>query len=235
MKVTMDVLGKIKDVVQNFLALVESPLESKKKWDELSKENARYYIYSDLGEKITEKEFRESGKRDVDDLIVNDAFLMKRLEPTEDKVAVEIGCGIGRLSEFIAPLFNELYAVDISKEMISGAKKRIHARNAFFFSTDGTNLPIISESADFVFSFIVFQHMPTTEVVVGNFEEIFRVLKPGGIAKIQVRGVPVRKGKWFTGVSFTEQRIKSVIGNLQILKTEGVGEKYFWLWLQKLS
>ena len=50
------------------------------------------------------------------------------------------------------------------------------------------------------FSFIVFQHMPNKKVVGKNFEEIKRVLKNNGIAKIQVRGLPQVNSIGFMGL-----------------------------------
>ncbi len=103
--------------------------------------------------------------------------------------------------------------------------------------SDGQTYPLEDASTDFVFSYIVFQHMPDTATVRKNFEEIARVLVAGGVAKIQLRGVEVKKGDWFYGPSFTHDEMLAVIEGLPftVLREEGVGERYYWILLQKQS
>jgi ubiquinone/menaquinone biosynthesis C-methylase UbiE len=214
----------------------ENILEAKRKWNQLAKKNARYYVLTDKGEAITEAEFRDAGKKDVEVHVFGDEIVMKHLYPTVDKIAIEIGCGIGRLSEFLAPHFNKLYAVDISEEMINGAKERLpNILNTEFLSTDGESFPLSSNTIDFAFSFIVFQHMPNKEVIKKNIKEISRVLRKNGLAKVQLRGIPVSKDNWYYGPSFTKREVEKMINGipLEILKIEGEGQKYLWVWLKK--
>lgn len=230
----INLLKKIINYIYTRLHPGETPAQSKEKWDALSRENAKYFIYSDEGENLPEETFRASGKRDFKKLILQDAFLMEHIAPLQEKTALEIGCGIGRITEEFGNHFKKTYAFDISPEMIHAAKKRLDkTQNITFESTDGETLPVPDASIDFIFSFIVFQHMPTKEMVEKNFKEIYRTLAPRGIAKIQVRGKPTEKGKWFSGVSFTPEELSSVLGKLTLMKSKGAGEKYFWLWLTK--
>ena len=91
---------------------------------------------------------------------------------------IEIGCGIGRITEFIAKDFKKVIGIDISGEMISKCKKRLkHQKNIAYYETDGKTLPSSDNSIDFVFSFIVFQHMPDKKVIRKNFMEVNRILK----------------------------------------------------------
>lgn len=220
----------------NYMRPSERIDEAKQKWNRLAKKNARYYVLTDKGESITEDEFREAGRRDVETHVLGDELLMSNLTPTAEKIALEIGCGIGRLSEFLAPHFRKLYAVDISEEMINQAKGRlVSIKNIDFIATDGVSFPIPSSSVDFVFSFIVFQHMPDKAVIRKNMEEIARVLQTKGVAKVQLRGIPVSKDKWYYGPSFTVDEIGNLVEGLplEILKVEGEGQKYMWVWFEK--
>ena len=224
---------KIKNLLHNLILPTETLDESKSKWSSLAKENSNYYIYSACGRDISDSEFVNSGVSDYKDLVVNDRFLQKFLGPKKDKVALEIGCGTGRVTQAMAKDFKHVYGTDISAEMILQAKDKNKKNNITFLETDGSSFPLPDNSVDFVFSFIVFQHMPSKKVVRDNFSEIYRLLKSGGVAKIQVRGIPTEKGKWYYGVSFDKKSIQKVVLDLKILKTSGEGEKYFWLWLQK--
>ncbi len=129
------------------------------------------------------------------------------------------------------------FADKVKDEMmvLEGKKRLTHSSNVKLISTDGQRFPFSDNEFDFVFSFIVFQYMPNRETVRKNFEEIARVLKTNGIAKIQVRGLPTKKTNWFYGPSFDVRGIRTLLKNipLEIRKTQGENQRYFWLWLEK--
>jgi len=222
--------------VQNFILPTESILSSKEKWNLLAQKNAKYFVLTNQGQGINEEEFRRSGHFDYENLIKNDDLVRSLIPNPKSAKVVEIGCGIGRISEFIAQDFSEVSGIDISEEMVSQAKTRLcRIKNLHFFPTSGLNYPFPNDYFDFAFSFIVFQHMPSKAVVKKNFEEIFRVLKPGGLAKIQVRGIEVKKGDWFYGPAFSLQDVFDLIKGLKLnlIHHQDEGEKYFWLYFQK--
>lgn len=212
----------------------ENIASSKKKWNRLAEKNPRYYIVSRKGEGIEESDFKEIGDRNYRELVEGDALLHERLGSFADKRALNIGCGIGRLEEFFAPHFKEVVGVDIAEKMIERAKERLaHVPNVRFVATDGVSYPFEDRSFGLVFSYLVFQHMPNKQVVEKNLKEVARVLAPGGIAKIQLRGghQPYR-WQWFYGPSFTKDEASALAqrAGLKVLKTEGEGNKRFWLW-----
>lgn len=236
MKSIKTILLNTKTHVLNLLKKGEKIIESKSKWNELARENARYYILTNKSISDSETSFRLSGEQDVKNNFLSDEIIRNIIGYDKKSKALEIGCGIGRLSEFIAPHVDKLYGVDISEEMISRAKDRLNQqKNITFMVTDGASFPIDNELVDVVFSFIVFQHMPSVKVIRKNIEEISRVLKTGGVAKIQLRGIPVSKNNWYYGPSFNEAGVEKLVKgtSLKVLKSEGVGQKYFWVWLKK--
>lgn len=215
----------------------ENIAKSKKKWDELASINSRYYVLTDLGEKISETEFKQTGNKDFNQLIANDLLLKNRLGNFKEKTVLEIGCGTGRITEFLAENFAKVFAIDISEEMVRIGRERLNThRNIEFIANDGQNYPLKDNSVDLVFSFIVFQHMPNKEVIENNFREIKRVLKNDGMVKIQVRGLPTNKHNWFYGPSFNKKEIGEILtsAGLRLAKTDGEYERYFWLWVTKI-
>jgi ubiquinone/menaquinone biosynthesis C-methylase UbiE len=63
--------------------------------------------------------------------------------------------------------------------------------NVTWVHGDGTTLAGIDDaSADGVFCFVVLQHVPDSEVILGYVEEMGRVLKPGGWAAFQFSNDP---------------------------------------------
>lgn len=215
----------------------ETATESKQKWNRLAKENARYFVMTDYGEKINEPTFRASGQKDYTQLMEEDELLQKKLAPFKNKKVLEIGCGIGRITEFLADNFAAVAGIDISEEMIKRGRERLaNQNNVRLEATDGLVFPFPDSTFDLVFSFIVFQHMPDTITIRKNLEEIARVLKLGGMAKIQLRGLPTSKKNWFYGPAFARRDVEKLLANLPlaIVKTTGENQRYFWLWLEKM-
>jgi hypothetical protein len=145
------------------------------------------------------------------------------------------------MSEHLAGIFGSLTGVDVSGEMIRGAKERLgHLPNATFVETDGASLPFPDASFDFVFSFIVFQHVPTKEAVIGTLRDAHRVLAPGGVCKFQVQGsqnphyLAAEKDTWL-GVTFSEAEMAALAAEIGFvpLKSDGADSQYFWHWWRK--
>lgn len=147
-------------------------LDMKGDWNRRAQENAEFYIASadpDQGDA-----FRSSGRRDVE------AFFDGIWDLLRDRVVLDIGCGIGRMDEFVAPHCRELIGVDVSGEMVKKAAARLaHLTNLHFVEGDGFALPVPDASVDVVFSHIVLQHTPR-HVTRGYLTDAARVLRPGG-------------------------------------------------------
>jgi SAM-dependent methyltransferase len=152
----------------------------KEDWDARARVNARFYIAS--SEPNDENAFDESGRRDVEHFFAGLDHLL-----TPSTVALDIGCGIGRMDRHVAGRVGRLTGLDVSKEMVSRARERLsELSNVEFIEGDGYSLDKVpSASIDLVFSHIVFQHIPR-KVTLGYFTEVFRVLAPGGSFVFQV-------------------------------------------------
>lgn len=200
-------------------------MNQKQLWDKLAKKNSKYYIASFMGKKITEEEFRDSGCEDTKKYILNDPIIKK------EGVCLEIGCGIGRMTEFIADLFQKTIGIDISGEMIKQARYRLVGNDITLLESDGEKVDVADESIDFAFSYIVFQHFKTKKMLESNFKEVYRVLKSNGMFKVLVRLDKVDVSKWWGGV-FCDESVPIKIG-FKVLKTEKVKSYGLWLWLQK--
>lgn len=140
-----------------------------------------------------DEEFYELGRKDWSDFI-------KHWEKygVADDTAVEIGCGAGRLTRYMATYFRKVYALDVSEDMISYAARHISSSNVVFITTNGSVIPVEDHSATAAFSTHVFQHLESTDDASTYFREIFRVLVPGGTMMIHlpVYAWPWGAGKW---------------------------------------
>jgi ubiquinone/menaquinone biosynthesis C-methylase UbiE len=159
---------------------------------------------------------------------------------TEKVSALEIGCGIGRLMKGMRNNFEWVYGIDISKEML-------YHGNLFLSNTDNTTLMhctgdgtinLVDEAVNFVYSVIVFQHIPSLPIIVKYLKESKRVLKEGGVVRIQTfKGAPNSKFNGFHGYFFpTLDSFASVfeaVGLKVIEKSEE--DNYLWVTAQKTS
>ena len=98
---------------------------------------------------------------------------------------LEIGCGAGRMTKAIGADFRTVHGVDVAEGMIAYARRHVGA-NVQLYVTDGVHLPLPDQSVTAAFSVIVFLHFDSNEHAAAYFQEIARVLKPGGTIMIQL-------------------------------------------------
>src|SRR5580698_5764962 len=91
-------------------------------WDERARENARHFIATANSE-WNAAEFFESGRLNVYYEILTDLGNVCQGRSPKDMKVLEIGCGAGRMTRSLAEVFGEVYAVDVSGEMIAKAKE----------------------------------------------------------------------------------------------------------------
>ncbi len=161
-------------------------------WDARARQDARYFICTDLPR--DEQAFLASGRDDYRHHV--GSFMQASRFDAAGKTALEIGCGIGRMTRCFAEEFAEVIGLDISAEMIARARAADIPRARFVVGGGSDLAGIASAAVDFVFSYIVFQHIPEQAVILRYFEEIGRVLRPGGLFRIHMNGLPqVRVGR----------------------------------------
>jgi ubiquinone/menaquinone biosynthesis C-methylase UbiE len=108
--------------------------------------------------------------------------------PRERKVAVDFGCGVGRLSRGLAANFQSYVGVDISEPMIAQAKEwnRDCTRCRFVLNTTGDLAILESNTVDLIYTKYVLQHLPSEMMIRSYLQEFIRVLQPGGLLVFQL-------------------------------------------------
>ncbi len=213
-------------------------LVMKRDWDARARENARYYVASSRSD-WDEQSFSHSGSLNAEELVFSELDLITGGDDPRSLRLLEIGCGVGRMTEHLAERFGEVHGVDVSGEMVATAKQRLSRfDNVNVHETNGVDLaPFPDSFFDFAFSFIVFQHIPFREVIEGYLREVHRVLKPGRVFKFQVQGTSgekfaaLEKNTWL-GVGFSAAEMDALAAEIgfEILRSEGEGTQYFWHW-----
>jgi len=212
-------------------------------WDRRARENARHYIATAKTDWEDEQYF-ESGRLNIHHEVLTDMGNVAQGMDPKDMTVLEIGCGSGRLTRALADVFGSVYAVDISGEMIQRAAETLRDRpHAHVFQNNGADLhvldPVLRDGqVDFAFSYIVFQHIPSAEVIHSYVREVFRLLKPGGLFKFQVQGdasLASDPADTWLGVPFSDRAAEAMAAEsgFELRYRRHDGPQYFWLWFFK--
>ena len=219
-------------------------------WNQRARENARHYVVTGQPQ-WTDEEFYRSGQVTLEEEILNDlSNICGGKDPKQMRV-LELGCGAGRVTRALAGLFGEVWAVDISPEMVRQARQTcVEFPNTHILQNNGKDLRVVSNpwlarmglsrrvEFDFAFSFMVFQHIPSHAIIESYVREVHRLLRPGGLFKFQVQGSPLAEpepGQTWVGVPFSERDLRQMAGRcgFEMRYHNGAGSQYYWLWFFK--
>lgn len=164
-------------------------------WDSRARKNAFFYIAS-WRRDWDDDAFFQSGEDDYERL-VSGVFKERHFSPI-GKSMVELGCGAGRMTRSFAGRFERVLALDISSEMLNRARSlQPLAGNVEWVLSNGADLSSVPNgSVDFVFSYLVLQHLPHEELVRKYISEMFRVLCGGGLCLFQFNGTGRTNMNW---------------------------------------
>ena len=126
----------------------------------------------------TERSFDEAGRDDARHLIL--PFI------SSADVVLDVGCGLGRLLKWAAPVCRQAIGLDVSSEMLKRAKPRLqeftHIR--LMKLPRSLHFPIQDQSVDFAYFYHVSEHLER-EDAFKMLAEIRRCLRRSGTALIQ--------------------------------------------------
>ena len=221
------------------ITLPEQLERMQRDWDQRARENARHFVDTSRTD-WTDETFFASGELAIAQDILTDTINIYQGKDPHQMRVLEIGCGAGRLTRALSNIFGEIHAVDVSGEMVARARAALHDRpNVTFYQNNGCDLSVVPALVfDFAYSSLVFQHIPSREVIETYVREVYRLLRPGALFKFQVQGHPSPDSSpddtWH-GVSFTEQQATAMARRcgFEHRHSYGEGRQYFWLWFFK--
>ncbi|XP_077168047.1 putative methyltransferase DDB_G0268948 [Paroedura picta] len=92
------------------------------------------------------------------------------------RLAVDVGCGSGQSTLWLAERFEKVVGTDISDAQIEEAKQAAHPPNVSYLVCPAENLPFEDGSVDFIFSFAAVHWFDIPRFM----KEVERVLTPSG-------------------------------------------------------
>ena len=127
--------------------------------------------------------------------------LFSQIDLSDVKRVLEIGCGVGVLSSYLAEKYKwEVIGIDLDPEQIKKAQKEHSERkNLRFFEADATKLPFEDSEFDLVLFVDVLHHIPNRIKV---FDNINSVLKLNGFCVLVDFALPRFFGKYSIPVDY---------------------------------
>ena len=157
-------------------------------WEKFAEADPYTYILTDL-KRSDPREFWESGERTVKEELL--PFIRKH--GIRRQIGLELGCGVGRLLFPMAREFEEMVGVDIAEGMVRRAvscASNKGIRNLKFAAISGPEDLLhkameYERKVDFLYSLLVFQHIPDFSVIEGYLHAVSELLEDNGTAYLQ--------------------------------------------------
>lgn len=157
-------------------------------WERLARSDPLWAILAAderRGNRWSVEEFFATGRDDIELWIARLAEAGVRLPGGR---ALDFGCGVGRLSRALAPHFERVVGVDVSRSMIDLGRRLGPPANVEFVVNSRADLSRFATGEfDFVLSLLVLQHLPR-RLIRSYLLEFARVLRPGGVLVVELPG-----------------------------------------------
>ncbi len=153
-------------------------------WERFARDDPAWAILTDPA--------KAGGGWDIDDLLATgppevERWLSVVHPPPGSALALDVGCGLGRISQALADRFDRVLGLDIAPAMIEQARSlnRFGDRCTYQLNP-GPGLPSVGDgSVDLVWCRLVLQHQSPVDVRA-YLAEFVRVLAPTGAAVVQM-------------------------------------------------
>jgi cyclopropane fatty-acyl-phospholipid synthase-like methyltransferase len=162
-------------------------------WDRFAETDPYFYILTELKHGNLDQ-FWQTGRQ-----VVNREILpLLQSRGISRGIALELGCGVGRLALPLAASFKEVWGVDIAEAMVRRARASAsdqHVGNAHFRAISGPadlgqQMREYLGRVDFVYSLLVFQHVADFSAIAGYLGVIGSLLADSGTAYLQFDSRP---------------------------------------------
>jgi SAM-dependent methyltransferase len=167
----------------------------RREWDERARKNAYFYIAA-WRKDWDEASFFQSGEEDYRRLVA--PVLERHQFLPRGKTMLELGCGAGRMTRTFAGNFSHVLGFDVSAEMLNRARELNRSiENILWAQGNGSDLRNVADhSVEFVFSYLVLQHLPAANLIHSYIREILRVLADDGLCLFQFNGTTEKHMNW---------------------------------------
>ena len=151
--------------------------------------------------------------------------IFKVIKKDSNWKVLELGCGTGTYTRFLADDFKSVTAIDIDKEFLNYASAKVHGVN--FVHSSVLDIKTRSSSFDFVLGVSILHHLKRSDYL-SLFRGVYRVLRKGGYFalcepnKLNLLTVGFQKTAGEKCISMYEIEKLASYGGFRILFNRGV-------------
>ena len=162
--------------------------QARNPWERFAEVDPYRYILTEM-KRSDPGFFWRSGEQ----IVQTELLPLLRAHRLGNGAALELGCGLGRLAFPLSHYFDRVLGVDISKEMIQRATSLARDNgisNVVFLPVTGPENLLRQASrysgrCDFIYSLLVFQHIPDFSEIEGYLHVTSALLHKHGLAYLQ--------------------------------------------------
>lgn len=143
------------------------------------------------GNRWDPKTFFQTGIEDVESIR---SFATSRGLALHGERCLDFGCGVGRISQALAPYFRFVIGIDVAPSMIAAARRfNQYPGQCDYLLSEHPNLRQFQDATfDLVHSHAVLQHLPRP-LIREYLREFLRVTRPTGLVVVQLPGAPTAR------------------------------------------
>ena len=158
----------------------------KKVWNNYGKNEAYWSVLTgdDYKPNLIKNNFEKFYKTGEKAIKNFENILQKHNETLKDKIILDFGCGVGRLTKACTFYSTNVYGMDISEEHLKIARSNVKSAK-FYIVNNLNNLPKLPKNPEIIISLIVLQH--NEPIFIKRYLiQLLSLLKNEGIALIHI-------------------------------------------------
>lgn len=165
--------------------------DSQRFWDAHAKRDPLWAVLSESGKEARRWDVRRFFQTGLNEVALMFYELESRGIAVTHGVALDFGCGVGRLTQALASRFRQVVGVDVSPKMIETATalNPFPERARFVWNGEPHLQQFEDGTFDFIYTNIVLQHIDP-EISEVYLREFVRLLQPAGILVFQLPSHP---------------------------------------------
>jgi len=190
-------------------------------WEKIAKDDPLWAVCTDPSKKDNKWKIEDlllTGEKEIQ--VVMDHIKSLGLEITKEGLALDFGCGVGRLTQSLAKRFGSCYGVDISPTMVQLANqyKKSESKCKFFVNDSEQLIQFKYDYFSFIYSSVTLQHIEIKWVQI-YLKEFLRILRPDGIL---VFNMPSKDGRNISSIEKIRRKLKLRTRIKLLLKSTGL-------------